>query len=90
MKTIAFMWLSLLLFSCAGINRETEINQLKQRITLLEQRIDSLISSRNGHDMNGGTFSYYTGSGLCQAITKKGNHCRRKARNNNHCWQHGG
>jgi hypothetical protein len=29
-------------------------------------------------------------SGQCQAITKKGYRCSRKARSNGYCWQHGG
>ena len=29
-------------------------------------------------------------SGQCQAVTKKGTQCSRKAKSNGYCWQHGG
>lgn len=29
-------------------------------------------------------------SGQCMAITKKGTRCKRAARSNGYCWQHGG
>lgn len=34
--------------------------------------------------------SQYSYSGQCQAITKKGYRCSRRARSNGYCWQHGG
>lgn len=97
MKTIAAICLSLLLFSCINKDRETvEMDQLNRRIILLEQRIDSLIRNANSIRLNNtnspNTASHSTllNFGRCQAITKKGTQCKRKAKNNSYCWQHGG
>jgi outer membrane murein-binding lipoprotein Lpp len=95
-KMLATICLSFLLFSCS--NKDKEIDQLNQRITLLEQKIDALSSGRNGNSIRlnsmtiPGTDSYNAPlqSGRCQAITKKGTQCRRKAKSNSYCWQHGG
>lgn len=34
--------------------------------------------------------SSYSYSGRCMATTKKGSQCKRSARSNGYCWQHGG
>lgn len=85
----------LLFFSCN--NGETgEINQLSERVLRLEQRMDSLtrngnrIGSNNRHDPEPASYGTFREGGRCQAITKKGTQCKRKAKNNSHCWQHGG
>jgi len=74
----------LLLFgSCFNTDSSTnETKLMNKRITRLEQRIDSLI----GHGNTNSTES----NNRCQAITKKGTQCKRKARNKGYCWQHGG
>lgn len=98
MKAISIICLSLLFFSCFSTNRETEeVDQLKERITLLEQRIDSLINSinpnplreNNLNDNNPAPYRTFWVNSRCQAITKKGTQCGRKAKKNNaYCWQH--
>jgi hypothetical protein len=98
---IYIICLSLLLFSC--INKDSEavqMGQLKQRISILEQRIDSLINRRkansnglnnsNNSNLSPSSYSTFRESGRCLAITKKGTQCKRKAKNNSYCWQHGG
>jgi hypothetical protein len=98
MRMTSTICLSLLLFSCFNKDRETgEIDQLNQRITLLEERIDSLIKNANSTKLkninspNAASYnSTFRNSNRCQAITKKGTQCSRKAKNNSYCWQHGG
>ena len=100
MRTIYVIALSLLLFSCFNKNYEREeIDRLNHRIALLEEKIDALISGRNLNSItrsnnisSSSTRSYSTPTqnGRCQAITKKGTQCKRKAKNNGYCWQHGG
>lgn len=96
---IFYICLPLLLLSCFNKGKTTgEMDQLNQRITSLEQRIDSLISSRNINSVglnnmnNSGISSYNISpqSVRCLAMTKKGTQCKRKAKNNGYCWQHGG
>ena len=77
-------------------NSKTEL--LTQRIIHLEQRIDSLISdmntnsARSNNKSNDSSLSYGTFPQMkrCQAITKKGTQCKRKAKNDGYCWQHAG
>lgn len=94
MKYIAAACLCLLLFSC--FNNHTETDRLNQRITRLEQRLDSLTGNTASVAINTNPapnpIAYSTSftSAHCQALTKKGRPCKRKAKNNNHCWQHGG
>jgi Family of unknown function (DUF5763) len=99
MRKTYLICLSLLLFSCFNNDKETgKIDQLNQRITRLEQRIDSLISGKNANSIglnnftspNTNSYSVPRQSNHCQAITKKGKQCSRKAKNNSYCWQHGG
>jgi len=97
---IIFSCLGLLLFSSCfdARNNNSEIDRLNQRITVLEQRIDSLISDRNANPIglnnitssNKTSYSTPRGTGRCQAMTKKGTQCKRKGKNNGYCWQHGG
>lgn len=98
MKMI-FSFCLLLLASCFNDNSSNpKTEQLNQRITRLEQRIDSLLSGGNTHPAGlnntdrSNAVSYGTDreSGRCQAITKKGTQCKRKAKNKSYCWQHGG
>jgi len=99
MRMIYVVCLSLLLSSCFNNNSEKEeIDRLNQRITLLEQKIDALTNGSNSNPIrlnsmsNPSSDSYSTPrqSGSCQAITKKGTPCKRKAKYNGYCWQHGG
>lgn len=86
-KIINASLLLLFTFCFTGCNN-SETEQLNHRVTQLEQKIDSLLGSRNNYD----SFSYGSNqhAGRCQAVTKKGTQCKRAARNNNYCWQHGG
>jgi hypothetical protein len=99
MKLIYTISLSLLFISCFNKNSEKEeIDRLNQRITLLEQKIDALTSGKNVNSIglnnrNSSNTSSYSSSqetGRCLAITKKGTQCKRKAKTNGYCWQHGG
>jgi hypothetical protein len=99
MKLFVVCTLSLLLFSCYHNSSDREeIDQLKQRIISLEQKLDALTNGRTVAPMgldnrnNAGTSSYSApiGSNRCQALTKKGTQCKRKAKGNGYCWQHGG
>ena len=99
MKTILMIGLSFSLASCFNKNGDTQkVDSLNQRITQLEQKIDSLLGIRNGASVglnntdSPGTTSYKStrGDSRCQATTKKGTQCKRKAKTNSYCWQHGG
>lgn len=81
----------LLITSCSGLtgnNQETD--QLDKRITLLEQRIDSLLRTRKIDSAAKNFSGNVLQVARCLALTKKGTQCKRKARNNGFCWQHGG
>ncbi|MFT3979242.1 MAG: DUF5763 domain-containing protein [Ferruginibacter sp.] len=84
MKTILTICVSFLFSSCYYSDRETYY--LNERITRLEQRIDSLTGGRNVDPAEPGNYTY----SRCQAITKRGTQCKRKAKNNGYCWQHNG
>lgn len=99
MKMIFSSCLLLLLASCFNDNSSNpKTEQLNQRITRLEQRIDSLISGRNtnstGLNNTNPSDSVSYGAvrepGQCRAITKKGTQCKRRTKNKSYCWQHGG
>lgn len=70
-----------------GSNKETY--QLNERITILEHRVDSLTKARSIDSVEKTITGVVLTDARCQAITKKGTQCRRKAKNNNYCWQHG-
>lgn len=97
MKLIIAICLSLLLYSCSG-REKGEANQLRERVRRLEKTIDSIIHSNTvttknsiSPDQNKSrSYSTPVSVGRCQAITKKGTPCKRKARSNGYCWQHGG
>jgi hypothetical protein len=73
-----------------------ELDQQNERITHLEQKIDSLINANNSgralygekrsdnHDSSGAVQQI----NRCQAITKKGTQCKRIAKYGGYCWQH--
>lgn len=97
MRMIVIICLASLFFSCSDQGKEIEnMHQLNQRINELEKRIDSLIADRNmnlialsnTNNSNAAIKSAFLGVPRCQTITRKGTQCRRKARNNNYCWQH--
>jgi len=95
-----FLICGLLLFAyCLHTDSNTSDSELlNQRITHLEQKIDSLISDINTNSMvsdnksGDSSLSYRTilQMNRCQAITKKGTQCKRKAKNDGYCWQHAG
>lgn len=88
MKILSALFLSLLLCSCDTTDSGT--NELNQRVTRLEQRMDSLTNTK--HENAGGYIKQRATSrnDRCQGITKKGTQCKRKAKMNGYCWQHGG
>lgn len=100
MKILFTICCSLLLFSCD--NRDKQIEELKQRISRLERIVDSFsigghVNStittnkiKNTSSAKPRSYSTPVSSGRCQAITKKGSQCKRKAGSNGYCWQHGG
>jgi hypothetical protein len=99
MKMIFTCCVLLLLASCfSRDNSNRETDQLNWRITILEQRLDSLTNSRNTNPFglnnknNQDAVSYgpSPANWRCHAITKKGTQCKRTAKNNSYCWQHGG
>jgi len=97
--TKIFMICGLLLFvSCSHNDKNNNETQLlNQRIIHLEQKIDSLISDLNTNSVVSNNKSDHTSlssstipqMNRCQAITKKGTQCKRKAKNG-YCWQHEG
>jgi hypothetical protein len=59
-------------------------------------RVGSLIRNSNKikltniNNSDSTSYSIRRQSVFCQAITKKGTRCKRKAKSNGYCWQHGG
>lgn len=91
MKLILYVFGILLFTACTSIpgnNQETD--QFDKRITLLEQRIDSLLRTRKTDSAAENFSGNVLQDARCLALTKKGTQCKRKARNNSFCWQHGG
>jgi len=91
MRNILLIILVSLLYSCNNSNgKSEELKQLDDKINHLEQRVDSLTNTKtaiSGDKTNTGTI---TENGRCKGITKKGAQCKRKAKSNGYCWQHGG
>ncbi len=88
MKVLAAILLCIICLSCADTDSKT--NELNQRVTRLEQRVDSLTHTPTEVSnvyTNKGTI---TENGRCKGITKKGAQCKRKPKSNGYCWQHGG
>jgi len=88
MKVLSVILLCIICCSCSDTDSKT--NELNQRVTRLEQRMDSLTNTKNenaGGYMNQRATSQ---NDRCQGITKKGAQCKRKAKTNGYCWQHGG
>jgi len=79
MKTIFNIFLCIVCISC--FNKSREKDQLNPKVIVLEQKMDS---------MNGGGKSNAAvpRSNRCQAITKRGKQCKRKAQHSSYCWQH--
>mgnify|MGYP001627552150 CR=1 FL=1 len=88
MKILSAILFCLLCCSCS--DTDTKTNELNQRVTRLEQRIDSLTNRKNQD--SGGYVNQRTSTenDHCKGITKKGTQCKRKAKTNGYCWQHGG
>lgn len=87
MKNLCAILLCFLCCSCSDTDSKT--NELNQRITRLEQRMDSLTNTKKedaGGYINQGASS---ANDRCQGITKNGAQCKRKAKTNGYCWQHG-
>lgn len=89
MRDLLLIILFMLLYSCQLPNVKTqELKQLEERITRLEERVDSLtkITSASADSLQrmGATLP----TNHCAALTKKGTPCRRKAGSSGYCWQH--
>lgn len=77
---------------------KSDVREIKQSL----QRIEALLGGRTPVNSNTITDQNPYGesykptpkspatTGRCQAITKKGKQCSRKARSGGYCWQHGG
>lgn len=88
MKVLSAILLCIICCSCSDTDSKT--NELNQRVIRLEQRIDSFTQTKteiSGDYTNTGTSKE---NSRCQGITKKGTQCKRKAKTNGYCWQHGG
>lgn len=96
MKLLTTLFPLLLLLSCSGDG--AKVDELNRRINRLEQRLDSLTGRSNSYssgsnhteNFNSSTPGALQQNGRCQQLTKKGTQCKRKARGNGYCWQHGG
>lgn len=90
MRNILLIILVSLLYSCHDLDTDAHgLKQLNERITRIEEKLDSLTHVTNtshGDIDNRGTIGQIN---HCAAITKKGSQCKRKAKNNGYCWQHG-
>lgn len=90
MRNILLIIIVSLLYSCDDPNAKvTESKQLNERITRLEQKMDSLTHTSNTEVEGYYNKSTVSENGHCQGITKKGTQCKRKAKTNGYCWQHG-
>ncbi len=88
MKIHSTILLPLLFCSC--YNTDRGINQLNQRVTRLEQRIDSLANTKTENSRGYINVNTNREEDRCMRMTKKGTRCKRKAKSNGYCWQHGG
>lgn len=85
MKTIFTLTLCLWLLSCSTTNPEERFDQ---RITRLEQRLDSLTGTNSAYPNGSYSLDPDWKNNRCQAITKRGKQCKRKAKYKGYCWQH--
>lgn len=91
MRNILLIILVSLLYSCNNSNgKSEELKQLDDKINHLKQRADSLTSTQTAISRDQPNTSTVKANGRCQGITKKGAQCKRKAKPNGYCWQHGG
>lgn len=86
MKILSGIILSILFSSC--YNADSKTNELNQRITRLEQKVDSLINVQNLDAGRSENISAVNDYFRCKAITKKGTQCKRKSKGGGYCWQH--
>ncbi len=91
MRKILLIIIVILLYSCDDSNgKDPDLKQLNERVTHLEQKIDSLTGAANTNEDRYINKSNIRENNHCQGITKKGTRCKRKAKANGYCWQHGG
>lgn len=89
MRYILLIILVFLLYSCHTPNTKAhELKQLNERITRLEQKVDSLTRGPNTAPEGMNNLNPILQSDHCAAITNKGTPCKRKAKSNGYCWQH--
>lgn len=88
MKTLLLISFYTLLSSC--YTRDSNTEKLIQRITVLEQRVDSLTNGGNFNPHNTNPIYFSWLSDQCKAITKRGKACKRKGKYKGYCWQHRG
>lgn len=88
MKMLSAIILFIICLSCTDTDSKT--NELNQRITGLEQKIDSLTQTKSQDTVGYSTQRTPNQTTRCKATTQKGTLCKRKAKSNGYCWQHGG
>lgn len=90
MRNILLLILVSLLYSCHHVNTNAqELKQMNERITRLENKLDSLTHATNTSPGSIKNMGAIWQTNHCAAITKKGTQCKRKAKSNGYCWQHG-
>ena len=92
-KIIAIFCLTGLLYSCTHTRNDNDkIEKLNQRISELEQRLESIGNNNAEYvDKTDNTTITYTAArqmDRCLALTKKGTQCKRAGKNHGYCWQH--
>ena len=88
LRIIFLFFLPIIIDGCRNPTKDT--HQLNERITRLEQRLDSLTHTTNTDSGGINNMGTIWQTNRCAAITKKGTPCRRKPKSNGYCWQHGG
>lgn len=76
------------LYSCQLHTKTPEVKQLEERITRLEQMVDSITKVSNATTDSLQRMGATLSPNYCAALTKKGTPCKRKAGSNGYCWQH--
>lgn len=90
MRTILLFILVSLLHSCNDLNTNAhELEQLNERINRIEKKVDSLTHATNTSPVGIDNMGTIRQTNYCAAITRKGSQCKRKAKSNGYCWQHG-
>jgi outer membrane lipopolysaccharide assembly protein LptE/RlpB len=68
-------------------DNSTSFTPLSQPSEKTQKKTPSTTKNNSTYSSSSTTKNY---SGQCMATTKKGTRCKRSARSNGYCWQHGG